>query len=596
MALINVEGSGMIGVPGVAMRLFATLLRVGVNVVLISQASSEHSVSFATIEAHASKAKDAIEEEFARELRQNRISSVDVRAPCSIIAAVGDGMSSTTGVAGRFFSALGDAKINVVAIAQGSSERNISAVVWSKESTRALRAVHAAFSLSYSTVRVGIIGMGEVGESLVKLLETQRNALRVNFDIDLQVCAILPSGDSTHIVGLEDDNGSHTHSITIRAFQKAKSRKPSLDKSKTVFKDEETVATLTDGGVESFQELLFRSDCASHAVFDCTNDERVGWYHPEWLSIGIDVITANNTGLSGPKNLRDDIKKAEKMLGKQSAKYLRQVTVAGGLPILSTLRSLLHSGDRVRRIDGVFTVVMSYIMHRISPPPDVTQCSVFDKKFSQGAFLGDMATSTASEVGDACSFSQAVQEAIALGLTEDDPTKDFNNEYTARVLMVLARELGMDEENETKDICQASEGLFEMNGCLDFQNLHPEVDQRIHERVEAARSRGCVLRNVSSIDVKQKQISIQLVEVPNNHVFTITPPSCACVRFFTQRYQRYPLIIQGPSAGADSTASALLAELIQRTRGLSSPQSLALRREGSGAFLRRSSQMLGPPA
>jgi aspartokinase/homoserine dehydrogenase 1 len=162
MALINVEGSGLIGVPGVAKRLFGTLESVGVNVVLISQASSEHSITFATVETQADLAKEAIEEEFEKELKQARISQVEVQAPCSIIAAVGDGMKHVAGVSGRFFSALGDAKINILAISQGCSERNISAVVFTSESTRALRAVHAAFRLSHTTVRIGLVGKSNV--------------------------------------------------------------------------------------------------------------------------------------------------------------------------------------------------------------------------------------------------------------------------------------------------------------------------------------------------------------------------------------------------------------------------------------------------
>jgi homoserine dehydrogenase len=319
--------------------------------------------------------------------------------------------------------------------------------------------------------------------------------------------------------------------------------------------------------------------------------------HASWLRSGIDVVTANNTGLSGPKSVRKDIKDAERYLGKQSAKYLREVTVAGGLPVLSTLQSLLNSGDVIRRIDGIFTVVLSYVLFRISPPPEVATCSSFDVAFTNGAFAGDLSMGPdfpGFGVGTPCSLSEAVKEAIALGLTEDDPTTDLNNEYTARVLMVLARELGMDDDNEVATIQQASDTLWDLGKIagqtnpLDLaQLLTPEMDQKVQESVDAAKSRGCVLRNVSSIDVKTKRIEIKLVEVPTHHVFAATPPSCSCVRFFTKRHKTYPLIIQGPSAGADSTASALLAELLQRTRGLSNTRTLALTREGSGASLNR---------
>lgn len=608
MALVNVEGSGMMGVPGVAMRIFGTLERHKINVVLISQASSEHSVTFCTVEDQAELARHAMEEEFRRELAANRISSVDIRAPCSIIAAVGDGMSATTGVAGRFFSALGDAKINVHAIAQGSSERNISAVVWSRDSTRALRAVHAAFHLSYSTVRVAVVGMTDVGESLLKLLEAQRGALRASFDIDVQVCAVLASEKDGRIVCLQnDDNGDSqgeaSPSITMGAYTAlVGTRHTDHDNHKphAAFQDESSAAVVTPGGVGTVLERLFRADCPSHAVFDCTNDATVGQHHAEWLRAGIDVVTANNTGLSGPKEQRVDLKQAEKALGKQSAKYMRQVTVAGGLPVLSTLRSLLHSGDRIRRIDGIFTVVLSYVMYRISPPPNASRCSDFDRELSRGAFAGDMATpscasidashassNSESRIGNACSFREAVQEAIALGLTEDDPTTDLNNEYTARVLMVLARELGMDDDNEVERIRHDSDTLWDFDLETDVRNLPAEADERIQARVDAAKSRNCVLRNISSIDVKSRQIEIKIVEVPDHHVFAVAPPTCSTVRFFTQRHKTYPLIVQGPSAGADSTASALLAELLQRTRSLTNPRTLALTREGSGAFLQK---------
>jgi aspartokinase/homoserine dehydrogenase 1 len=259
----------------------------------------------------------------------------------------------TSGVAGRFFSSLGGAKINVLAIAQGSSERNISAVVWSSDSTRALRAVHAAFNLSNMTARVGIIGMSEVGISLLRLLESERDANKSNFDLDIQVCMVCPKSDSEEILSLKNDSESGTQSITIGAVKRV--TKDREEKTKTSFADEEQVAVVSKGGLSLCFDTLFRKECTFHAIFDCTNDEAAGRYHADWLRAGIDVITANNSGLSGPKHQREDIKEAEKLNGKQSGMYLRETVVAGGLPIISTLRSLLHSGDKIRRIDGIFT-------------------------------------------------------------------------------------------------------------------------------------------------------------------------------------------------------------------------------------------------
>eukprot|EP00986_Skeletonema_menzelii_P021305 scaffold34004_cov166-Skeletonema_menzelii.AAC.1 len=580
MALVNVEGTGMVGIRGVDKRIFGLLEYHDINVALISQAISEHSCTFATSEDQAELAKNVIEEEFRRELKLGHVSSVDIRAPVSIIAAVGDGMVDTTGVAGRFFSSLGGAKINVLAIAQGSSERNISAVVWGSDSTRALRAVHAAFNLSNMTARVGIIGMSEVGISLLRLLESERDALKSNFDLDVQVCVVCPKSGNGEILSLNNDTESGTQSLTIGAVTRLAEDRDKL--AKTTFADEEQVAVASNGGLGLCFDTLFRKECTFHAIFDCTNDEESGRYHAGWLRAGIDVITANNRGLSGPKEQREDIKEAEKFNGKESGVYSIETVVAGGLPIISTLRSLLHSGDKIRRID----VVESYVMFRISPPPNVANCSKFDVDVSNGVFEGHMNSSSSACIGEACSFSQAVREAIQLGLTEDDPSLDLKHEYTARVLMALARELGMDKENETEQIQKNSDVLADIDDSLDFLNLPPHIDEQVQKRVDAAKDKGCVLRSIASIDVKSKSIQIRILEVPNHHTFAVSPPGCSCVRFFTRRHERYPLIIQGPSAGADSTASALLAELLQRTRGISTPRSLALIRRGSsGAFL-----------
>lgn len=585
MAIVNVEGTGMVGVKGVARRLFGTLESMGVNVVLISQASSEHSITFATTIAHAEIAKVAIEEEFHKEIKQQHISTIEVVAPCSIIAAVGDGMHLTTGVAGKFFSALGDAKINVLAISQGSSERNISAVVLENESTRALRAIHAAFRLSHTNVRVGVVGISEVGESLLKVLDSQRQVLKNTFEIDLQVCAVLKDGEeSSDIVTLKNQHGGvNADSITINEYNLNTGGANLLGAPATVsFDESQLVKTdVVKGGLETFADELFSEDCAHTIIFDCTGDERVGAKHGEWLEKGIHIITANNTGLAGSKELRDAIKKAER--GKK-AQYLREVAVGGGLPIISTLRDLLSSGDRVRRIDGILSVSMSYIMHRIAPPPGIQDSSLFDETNTLGAYCDDKSMSPVSKGAEPCSFSDAVKEATALGLMEEDPLKDLNNEYTARCLMVLARELGMDEVFDVEKIQKASDSFVDANGGS-YQDMKEKICSEMKKRIDNAALSGCVPRHIFSIDVKSRTISIKIMDVPQNHIFATTAPSCECVRFFTQRHKTYPLIVQGPSAGADSTASALLAEALNMMKNKTGLKSGEISRSSSSSFL-----------
>ena len=178
VALVNLEGAGMIGVPGTAQRLFGALREDGISVILISQGSSEHSICFAVPEAEAERAERVVRQAFDRELREGQIQSVEVDRGCSILAVVGDGMAGTPGVAAKVFGALGSAGVNVRAIAQGASERNISVVIDGEHATRALRAVHASFYLSPHTVSIGLIGPGVVGSVLLDQLASQVERLR----------------------------------------------------------------------------------------------------------------------------------------------------------------------------------------------------------------------------------------------------------------------------------------------------------------------------------------------------------------------------------------------------------------------------------
>ena len=593
VALINVEGSGLIGVQGCAKRIFGTLEQAGINVILISQASSEHSITFATPEEDAQRAREAIEEEFQKELDKNRISKIDVNVPCSIVAAVGDGMIELTGVAGRFFSALGDAQINIFAIAQGCSERNISIVVASSESTRALRALHAAFRLSHTTVRVGIVGMNNpLGESLLRLLEVQRRTLWSSFEIDLQVCAVAMDSHNTNIFQLQNHNGND--SINLGALRAAIKPSSSTEPQTISFEKE----TTSDGDPElvssSHKDLgklldnFVREDCAHHVIFDCTNDIEASRFHPSWLSEGVHVVTANITGMTGKKEISEEIEAAEKARGKMSAQYLREVTVCGGLPVISTIRTLLNSGDKIRRVDGIVSVAMSYIMFRISPPPNFARSSECDKEFTNGAFKGDIIGG--KEMDEACSFSQAVKEAMSMGLMEKDLSLDLGNDYASCVMMVLAKELGVAKNVTHDEIRKRSQTIINIpeggEPITNHSAFEGAIDEEVRSRVKVATDQGCVLRHVGSVDVATGLVEIKIEQVPFNHVFATTPPTVECVRFFTHRYQNYPLIVKGPSAGMDCTSSALLAELLSMMRNKVGPKPGILARSNSSAFLK----------
>lgn len=247
--------------------------------------------------------------------------------------------------------------------------------------------------------------------------------------------------------------------------------------------------------------------------------------------------------------------------------------------------TLLNSGDKIRRVDGIMSVAMSYIMFRISVPPEIAACGQFDEAITRGAFRGDL---NAKLLGKACSFSQAVKEAVSMGLTERDVSHDLSNEYVACVLMVLATELGFDRNFTKDEIQKRSEKVvvdLPDGEILDVDVFKGQIDDKIATRVKEAAEKGCVLRHVASVDVATQSIEVKIVEVPNNHVFAVTPPSCEVIRFFTRRHQPYPLIIQGPAAGSDCTSSALLAELLSLMRTKIGPRSGVLQRSESSAFL-----------
>ena len=530
---------------------------------------------------------------------------------------------------------------SVLAIAQGCSERNISAVIYTQESTRALRAVHAAFRLSHTTVRVGIIGIDEeIGQSLLKLLESQRQKLIHTFDIDFQVCAVLKTGcaaegsdrkndgGSEKMFVLNTDHRSHNKSsITKQLYDSAireenslsgfsdlveQQGKPlskvtieKLDNHHQPIDQPWELGTVVEGGMASLLDHLISNDCAHTVVFDCTADQNVANEHPRWLEAGVHVVTANSKGLSGPRKLRDAIDRAEKCHGKRSANYLREVTAAGALPVITTLRDLLSSGDQIRRIDGILSVSLSYIMHRVAPPPGVLECELYDQMSSGGAFRRSFSRFPAEgeDFSRSCSFSQAVKEAIALGLMEKDPLKDLSNEYVARILMVLAKELGIAQPYDLEQIQLASDMLMvsvetlsdedgrtsfrkrSIDGIEEYEKVSETLDAKMAKRVADAAKKGCVPRHVANIDVATGEISVRINDVPCNHIFATTPPSCAVIRFFTHRHKRYPLVVQGPAEGSDSTASALLAELLHLMRNKIGPKGGALSRTSTSAFL-----------
>jgi aspartokinase/homoserine dehydrogenase 1 len=331
IAMVNVEGAGMIGVPGTAHRLFGALREEGISVILISQGSSEHSICCAIPGVEAERAARVVAAAFDREIKEGQIQSIQVDRDLAILAVVGDGMAGLPGISGKVFNALGSAGVNVHAIAQGASERNISVVVDGKDATRALRAVHSGFYLSPHTVSIGLIGPGTVGKVLLEQIASESARLN-DSKLDLRVRGILSSRKM-----LLSEQG-----VDLANW------KASLDGSKT------------PADIARFVEHLHVDHLPHTVIIDCTADESVAKHYADWLRAGIHVVTPNKKANSGPLAYYESLKEARKAGG---SSYLYEATVGAGLPVIQTLRDLRETGDKITSVEGIFSGTLAYLFN-----------------------------------------------------------------------------------------------------------------------------------------------------------------------------------------------------------------------------------------
>ncbi len=330
-ALVNVEGAGMIGVPGTAQRVFGALREHGISVILISQGGSEHSICFAVPQEEADRTEQIVRATFDAELRLGQIQNVDVVRDCSILSVVGDAMAGTPGVAAKVFGALGAAGINVRAIAQGSSERNISVVIDERQATRALGSVHASFYLSPHTISIGLIGPGVVGSALLDQLASQTARLTRDFHVDLRLRGIA----SSRRMLLGDPHLQLTEWRTLLASG------PSTD-------------------LQRFEAHIHAQHLPHAVLIDCSASAAVAEQYPRWLAAGIHVVTPNKRANSSDWALYTRVQEARRRAGSH---YLYEATVGAGLPIIQTLRDLRETGDQIRRIEGILSGTLSYLFN-----------------------------------------------------------------------------------------------------------------------------------------------------------------------------------------------------------------------------------------
>jgi aspartokinase/homoserine dehydrogenase 1 len=516
-ALISIEGKGMIGVPGVAGRAFTALSQAGHSVSMISQASSESSICFVVPEAEADHAVAALEHIFESERRLLLIDRIDAEKRVAMIAVVGLGMRGTSGIAARTFSAIAAAGVNIVAIAQGSSELNITVAVAESDATGALLALHAEYQLhkirpladtTGREAKLTLLGFGQIGRELSRQIIAQQPHLRRDLGIDLKVVAVADRS------GIQLDDKGFAPSA-LRRFAKRKASGARLF---------ERGSPLTLRELEGMMRSeLWMLPSYRPVLVDLTSEETAPLLQ-EALEHGFHVVCANKKPLAGPQ-LEFDRLMATAKERHLSIRY--EATAGAGLPVLDTIAKLQSSGDTIEMILGCFSGTLGFI-------------------------------TTALE--DGVAFSEAVRKAWELGYTEPDPRDDLSGKDVARKALILARTLGYRAEPDEVEL----EPLFDDDGAHDdarafISSLGP-LDEAWRERVARAQRGGKVLRYVATI--RSRSIKVGIEAVPTSSPLAHLRGTDNQVAIYSKRYKTNPLVVTGPGAGATVTAAGVLNDIV----------------------------------
>jgi len=498
VALLTLQGGGLFGVPGIAARLFQSLADAKINIILITQGSSEHSISFAIQPHHARKAKRLVEKAFEYEMNMGLINPIKVEEDLSVVAIIGEHMRYKPGISGRLFRALGKNGINCIAIAQGSSELNISVVIERENESKALNALHDAFFLSETKIlNVFMVGVGLIGSTLLKQLQQQASYLKEKLELEIKIVGMANTKKM-----LFDNDG-----IDLDNWY------------------EELMASDEISDLEAFVGQMIHRNLSNSIFIDNTASDLISHFYEKILDNSISISTPNKIATSSSY---EQYQKLKKVANNRGVQFKYETNVGAGLPVISTLNDLIKSGDQIVKIEGVLSGSLSFIFNTFTP---------------------------------GTSFSTVVRQAGELGYTEPDPRIDLNGIDVRRKLIILARETGLSLESKDVEItsilpeaCQAAETIDEFFKALEESNAY--FDQLIQE----ASAKNEKLRMIACLDNGKAKIGLQSVG-PDNPFYSLNGSDNMIV-FTTQRYHERPLVVRGPGAGAEVTAAGVFAELI----------------------------------
>jgi aspartokinase/homoserine dehydrogenase 1 len=499
IALINLTGSGMVGVPEFSHRFFKALSHARVNVILITQASSEHSICVAVDMIDIAPAKKAVESEFADELKAGKIDPLIIEQDLSIVALVGSSMKEQVGVSGRMFSTMGQNGVNIKAISQGSSEKNISVVIESNEVKKALNSLHESFFLSEKKkLNLFIIGVGNVGKAFLGQIKKQKRYLSRYHHVDLSVAAL------------------------------ANSKKMYFESSGVNLNNWEEV--LQEKGVKmNLKKFLGEMDQMNlrNSIFiDNTADESIASCYEEVLRMSISVVTPNKIAATQSIDSFISLKKTSL---RYKSKFLYETNVGAGLPVISTLGDLIKSGDEVTRIEAVLSGSLNFIFNQYD---------------------------------GSRTFASIVEQAMEEGYTEPDPRIDLSGIDVKRKILILIRDSVINMEmDDIKTIGFIPEDCMNARTIKSFINLLEKHESHFRNMYEKAQQKGHKLKYVATYDRGKAETGVRLID--SSHPFYHLEGKDNIVTFNTRRYVDQPLVIKGAGAGAEVTASGIFADIMR---------------------------------
>lgn len=452
IAVLNLEGGGMVGIPGFSKRLFDALSQAKINVILITQSSSEHSICVAIEDRFASLAKEVVDREFENEIRVGKIDPLRVQTSLSILALVGDNMKAHTGVSGRMFITLGQNGINITAIAQGSSERNISAIINSTDVRKAVNALHEEFfSDGKKQVNLFIAGLGTVGSKLIEQLEAQKETLAESLNLNLRVIGVANSKKSLFaefghdLVGLSDK-----------------------------------LKTSGEGLSNEFADDIIERNLRNSVFVDLTASGSVPSVYPKLLKRSISVVACNKVACSSEFSTYAQLKS---LAAEYNTNLLFETNVGAGLPVIGTLNDLIRSGDNIKSIDAVLSGTLNFVFNNYDGSRP---------------------------------FADVVRQAQTEGYTEPDPRLDLNGTDVARKILILAREAGykleMDDINNTQFLpASCFEGSVE-----DFYAEMLKHEEHFLSLLNAAKEKGLQLKYIASFNEGKAAVGLQSIAPDHN--------------------------------------------------------------------------------